>query len=104
MSESVTTTDLFGNPISIKFGDPLPKGAQKKRKRDDSLRGNAAPIGSGPKGETCKTCIHAYCSKYAKRYWKCRLVKPTHSPKTDIRLKWAACSRWEPKSPDEKDK
>lgn len=78
--------DLFG------WDEPMkPKG-----KRDESARGNAAPIGSGPAGETCKTCLHAR-STFAKRYWKCDLVKATCSPKTDIRLKWAACSRWEKK-------
>jgi len=31
------------------------------------------------------------------RPWKCGLVKATGGPGTDIRLKWAACSRWEAK-------
>lgn len=60
-----------------------------------SPKGNAAPIGGGPTGETCGTCAHAYCVEYAKRYHKCRLVKATRGPGTDIRLKWAACSRFE---------
>lgn len=94
MSEPVTTRDLFGNEITIKFGDDLPPG---KKKRNDKPRGSAAPIGSGPAGETCKSCKHSYCNQYAKRYWKCDLVKATHGPGSDIRLKWAACSRWEAK-------
>lgn len=103
MNEAVKTTDLFGNEITIKFGDPA--AAKKLR---DKARGSAAPIGSGPQGETCKTCAHSYNHEYAKRYWKCDLVKATASPRTDIRLKWAACARWEkkpepepePKTPD----
>lgn len=39
----------------------------------------------------------ARCREFAKRYWKCGLVKATGGPGTDIRLKWAACSRWEAK-------
>lgn len=60
-------------------------------------KGFAAPIGSGPQGETCKSCQHAYCRSFAKTYWKCALVKATGGPGSDIRLKWAACSRWEAK-------
>lgn len=58
-------------------------------------KGNAAPIGSGPKGETCRTCAHSCFIKFAKTYWKCDLVQHTGGPGTDIRLKWAACSRFE---------
>jgi len=80
--------DLWGNPITPE---------ETKGKRDKSARGNPAPIGSGPDGEFCRTCRHAYYHETAKRYWKCALVKPTRGLKTDIRLKWPACSRWEPK-------
>lgn len=94
--QTVVTRDLFGNEVSVKFGDGVPK------KNRDTPKGNAAPIGSGPAGETCKTCRHSYCFTYAKRYWKCDLVKPTSGAGTDIRLKWAACSRWERK-PEKKE-
>lgn len=60
-------------------------------------KGNAAPIGSGPDGETCLTCEHSYCVKLGKTYHKCGLVKATCGPGTDIRLKWTACSRWQKK-------
>jgi hypothetical protein len=55
-----------------------------------------APIGSGPEGETCKTCRHACAAEWhGKRYWKCRLApKWTHGGGTDIRLRWAACYEW----------
>lgn len=58
-------------------------------------KGNAAPIGSGPAGETCRTCVHARCVKLGKTYHKCALVKATGGPATDIRLKWPACARWQ---------
>lgn len=78
------------------FGWEEPMKPQKAKRGQP--KGNAAPIGSGPAGETCGSCKNAYCFEYAKRYWKCRLVKPTGGPGTDIRLKWAACARWEPKT------
>jgi len=83
--------DLFGNELT---GADLRRGTKKEKRRDIS-KGNAAPIGSGPKGETCKSCKHSYSQTWAKKYWKCDLVKPTRGCGTDIRLKWAACSRWE---------
>lgn len=56
-----------------------------------------AEIGTGPEGETCKTCKFATYIEHANRYYKCVLMKNswTAGPGTDIRLKWAACSFWE---------
>lgn len=66
--------------------------------RRNLARGYAAPPGSGPEGESCRTCARAYSIDYHdKRYWKCALVKQTHGLGTDIRLKSPACSRWEGK-------
>lgn len=64
-----------------------------KAKRGQA-KGHAAPIGSGPSGETCGTCQYARKRVFAKTYFKCALVQSTGGPGTDIRLKWAACSRW----------
>ena len=82
------STSLFG------WDQPM----QPRKAKRGQPKGNAAPIGSGPAGETCGTCKHATCREFAKRYWKCGLVKATGGPGTDIRLKWAACSRWQPKT------
>jgi len=65
-----------------------------------TVRGNldayAATPGSGPDGETCRSCRHSVCNRPGnRRYWKCRLVRSTNSPATDIRLKTPACWRWE---------
>lgn len=59
--------------------------------------GYAAKPGTGPAGETCKTCQHCVPHKYAKTFYKCKLMKAgwTHSIKTDIKLKSPACSKWE---------
>lgn len=88
----MTTDSLFG------WDQPMKPAIKAKR---GQAKGSAAPIGSGPKGETCKTCQHAYCRKFAKTYWKCALVKATGGPGSDIRLQWAACSRWQAKQETE---
>lgn len=75
------------------FGWDQPMQPPAKAKRGQP-KGNASPIGSGPTGETCRTCAHARCIKFAKTYHKCALVTPTAGPGTDIRLKWPACSQW----------
>jgi hypothetical protein len=80
------TTNLFN------WDMPMQPPAKAKRGQP---KGNAAPIGSGPAGETCGSCQNCYRVEFSKVYWKCRLVKATRGPGTDIRRKWAACSRWE---------
>lgn len=70
-----------------------------RKRRDETPRGYAAPPGTGPEGEKCGTCVHSYRrGGCAGGYYKCRLVKPTRSTRTDIRLKSPACSRWERKA------
>lgn len=85
--------DLFGQPIT-EAQLPAPTLAKKKR---GQAKGYARPPGSGPAGETCKTCQHSYGVELrsGKRYWKCGLVKATGGPGTDIRLKSPACSKFE---------
>ena len=84
--------DLFGNEITVEES----KVIERKGKRKTLPKGNAAPIGSGPDCETCGSCKYAYRSGSPRKvYYKCRLVQPTIGIGTDIRLKWAACSRWE---------
>lgn len=76
--------DLWGNEIP-----------EVEKPKPGQPKGNPAPIGSGPEGETCKSCDHSQRHAGGTKYfWKCGLVKPTHGPGTDIRLKWAACRFW----------
>ena len=82
------STSLFG------WDQPLLPPAKRK---SGQPKGNPSPIGSGPAGETCRSCAHAYCRSFAKTSWKCGLVKATGGPGSDIRLKWAACSQWQKK-------
>ncbi len=77
-------TDLFDNehtPIFDKY-----KG-----------RHNAHPAkpGTGPDGETCKTCRYRLSLDYHDTmYFKCELANITHGPGTDLRLKDEACEMW----------
>lgn len=54
------------------------------------------PVGSGPDGETCRTCKHL---THSNKFIKCELMRRywTGGPGTDIRAKWAACKAWERK-------
>lgn len=70
--------------------------------------GYAAPPGTGPDGETCRTCKHyAYNhNRTSRRYPKCALMEAvwTHGPGTDIKARSPACSCWErPAAPPETD-
>jgi hypothetical protein len=58
-----------------------------------------AQIGTGPAGETCRTCRHLYRKRMGNTYLKCGLMEKYHSngAATDIRAGWAACARWEAK-------
>lgn len=95
--------DLFGNEVDLAEMARLPFTGKKKRK-EPVPRGYAAPPGTGPAGETCKTCEHIVRVKYHNNtYRKCRLREATwnHSGGTDIRAKFPACRFWE-KEKDER--
>lgn len=83
----MTSDNLFN------WEQPKPPAKAKR----GAPKGNASPIGSGPAGETCRTCAHSRCIKFAKTYHKCALVKATCGLGSDIRLKWPACSQWQGK-------
>jgi len=61
-------------------------------------KGYVAAPGTGPVGETCKSCAH-----YTRRHYhdythlKCGLMKAawTNGPGSDIRAKSPACKKWE---------
>jgi hypothetical protein len=91
------STDLFGHPITRPA--PVPAGVPKRRKT--KLNGYAAAPGSGPEGETCKTCQHYTHRSRAKNYRKCALMAHawTGGPGTDILARAPACSRWEKPTP-----
>lgn len=59
--------------------------------------GYAAPPGSGPTGETCRTCKHLVHKRMAGTYLKCELMRSvwTGGGGTDVKAKSPACSQWE---------
>lgn len=86
--------DLLGYPIPL----PDPALASHVPYNKDTPRGYAAKPGSGPAGETCRTCQHSCPIRHHDRnYWKCAHLRPnwTHGPGTDIRLKSPACTYWQ---------
>jgi hypothetical protein len=89
----IPDTDLFGQPITAPA--PLPPGVKGRRKT--VLNGYAALPGTGPVGETCRSCKHYAHVKYAKVYRKCALIEKrwTNGPGTDILARSPACHYWE---------
>lgn len=73
--------DIWGNVIPDVPGRPA--------------KGYAARPGSGPEGETCKTCKHRTGHGRGKTYHKCGLVKWSFGAGTDVRLCSPACELWE---------
>lgn len=81
------------------FGVPMTEGAMpglRSRTRAKKT-GHAAPIGSGPSGETCKSCRYYVRVRYAGIFRKCSLMREhwTHGPGSDIRAKDPACRHWQ---------
>jgi len=60
-----------------------------------SSHARPAPLGSGPEGERCQTCLNLIREEYhGTTYFKCGLMQSTRGPGTDLRLTDAACFRW----------
>jgi len=60
--------------------------------------GHAAPAGTGPAGESCRTCRHlAPVTPGGRRVHKCGLMRQrwTSSVRTDVRVSYPACACWE---------
>lgn len=90
--------DLFGNP-TIPDGPAMTPQQRRKAlgiKRAQQAKGYYAAPGTGPDGESCRTCKHATPVHAHRTWWKCALAKPrwSHSVGTDIRLKSPACVGW----------
>ena len=78
---------------------PDERKALERRFGKKKPRAKATPAdpGSGPAGETCGTCKHRYANmlRSGRKFFKCKLLKPSRGPGTDIRVKTPACARWE---------
>lgn len=87
--------DLLMDPNGPALSD-----ADKKRliaSLKEKKTGHAWTPGTGPDGETCKTCKHYVVKSMAKTYRKCGLMRLfwTSGPGTDIRASDPACKKWE---------
>lgn len=92
------TRDLFGVEIDERsYPDVMPI----QKKRDYSAKGFPARPGSGPAGETCRSCANCVrCPYHGKNYYKCAILRHrwTSGPGTDIKLKSPACEWWKAKA------
>lgn len=91
---------LDGNPI-IPDGPaktPLEKRREKRRAAEQP-RGTYAAPGTGPAGETCRSCEHATQQGGRRTWYKCAKARSrwTGSRRTGIRLSTPACIGWEAK-------
>lgn len=93
------TRDLFGE---LEAAPALSDAERKRRQRRlrERPRGHAMPPGTGPDGETCRSCRHATRVGLAtKDVHKCGANRRRWSASviTDIRLRDPACQKWEAK-------
>ncbi len=83
--------DMFGREITE---DQARKIAKRK---DPTPAGYAAPPGTGPHGESCKSCANLFRNRQGKVYLKCKLMeyKWTGGRKTDVLASAPACREWQ---------
>lgn len=72
---------------------------QLQQRREALFEAGIHPATGAPlRGEgTCGQCVFLTYHGHKKRYYKCAnpAAEVTHGPKTDIRLKWPACTLFE---------
>lgn len=76
------------------FGDAAPRHFRG--------RGYAAQPGTGPQGESCRTCAHKLTvyGRCGQSWVKCALVQRTSGAGSDIRAAAPACLRWQARDTD----
>ena len=95
MSVTYVQIGLFGEPDTV-----VERSDSKPKRKTTQPRGYAARPGTGPAGETCKSCDHYTHRKFSKTYRKCALNRAawTRGPGSDIKAGSPACEKWERKS------
>lgn len=82
------------------YFDQIPNPDPRSVAERIPLKATPAPTGTGPDGERCGTCKHRTRVRIrsGRVFQKCAMVKArwTHGAGTDVKLRWPACSFWEP--------
>jgi hypothetical protein len=93
--------DLFQLDRVLTPADRRHLNAKPKTKKS----GHAWRPGTGPQGETCKTCEHLVRKQMAKTYLKCGLMRAhwTGGGGTDVRASDPACREWKSITNGERD-
>ena len=68
-----------------------------QEKEPEAINPCVRVFGRGPEGVTCKTCVHLFSHRTARRFYKCDLRAFTHGPGSDHRVGWPACGKYEAK-------
>ena len=81
-------------------GGPVLTPTQRRALNKSGYRkchGHAAPVGSGPAGETCGTCAYLIRKQMARDYLKCKLMQAvwTGGYGTDVHARDPACRKLE---------
>lgn len=76
---------------------PPVRGPRVLGRKDPVPAGYAGAPGSGPAGQTCKTCRHLFRNVQAKTYLKCDKNRAnwTGGRKSDVLASSPACVHWE---------
>ena len=89
----------MSTPTLFELEPEMDASLTKARKglREPIPRGYAALPGTGPEGETCKSCAHLTHRILSRPYIKCGLMKSywTGGRGSDILARAPACKRWE---------
>jgi hypothetical protein len=76
------------------FGEVVIEPVERK---STPARGYVSPPGTGPEGETCKSCRHVVRRTCSRVYYKCGLARSiwTRGRGSDILMGSPACEKWE---------
>ena len=80
---------LFGEPTKT-WPDWFTIGTSAPLAFSQRVARGRHPLGAelGPEDKKCRHCVNAVKMR---KWWKCRLVRVSSSPGSDLRLKWRAC-------------
>jgi hypothetical protein len=74
---------------------PIPDGRADRKNRTDGKNPMLLAFGPGPENATCGHCKHMEGYQQAATWYKCALRKNTGGRKTDHKVRWPACGKFE---------